>query len=105
MKMKEIYQELQSVAKQVGLQVRRGSGKFGSAGCTVNDENVIVLNSMSPIETKAGILARHLANFDLNDHFIKPAVREFIESSIEKTPEEKTDYELKVDYKLKKTDE
>ena len=101
MKIKEIYQELQAAAKLVGLQVRRANGKFFSAGCTVNDENVIVLNSMSTVETRAGILARHLINFNLDDHFIKPAVREFIEKSIDKMPEEKTEFELKVDYELK----
>lgn len=102
MKTKEIYQELQNLAKEVGLQVRRGSGRFYSAGCTVNNENLIVLNSMATVDTRAGILARHLINFDLDDHFIKPAVREFIENSIDKAPEEKTEFELKVDYDLKK---
>ena len=79
MKLKEIYDELNQIAKDLGISVRKESGNFKSGYCTIKNNKVIILNKTNPLETASSILALSLGKNTVDKLYIKPAVREFIE--------------------------
>ena len=100
MKIKEIYAELIEAAKRAGVKVRSEKGGFRGGACVVNDRKLIVLNSAKPLETRTRVLAACVKNFELDDVFLKPAVRDFMESEILEDKGES--YEIAVGEELEK---
>ena len=97
MKSNEIYDELVDIAKKLGITVRKENGKFHSGFCTMNERKMIILNRNSPIETLSNVLAKGLNNSPIDDIYIKPAVREFIEKEWNSLAREKN-FNLDVTY-------
>jgi len=79
MKLNEVYDEMLELAKKIGVTVRKENGKFRSGNCTINEEEVIVLNNSIPLEAKSSMLAKCLSTYSIQDVFMKPAVRDYIE--------------------------
>ena len=98
MKLKEIYAELLDIAKQAGIKVRRENGKFHSGSCLVKDEAVIVLNKTTTIETLSSVLAKSLSEFPIDNIYIKPAVREYIEREKAIAAIKEKNFSLEVEY-------
>jgi len=76
--------ELEQLAEKVDVDISydtlSGEGTAGGI-CKVKGRwRVIVDRRMSPTE-KVSLLARCLARFDVEDHFVSPAVRQIIEQS------------------------
>ena len=67
------------LAHDLDYTVRRDKGKFRGGDCRVNDERVIVLNSLVPLESRVVLLARILAKHNIESLEIKPAVKAVIE--------------------------
>lgn len=97
MKPKEMHKELLEIAKNIGVKVRKGDGKFRSGLCMVNDSPVIVINKTTPVEGAVSVIAKGLASLNLENMFIKPAVRDFIEREADALIQEK-DFKFEVDY-------
>ncbi|ROL59658.1 hypothetical protein D9V86_10425 [Bacteroidetes/Chlorobi group bacterium ChocPot_Mid] len=79
MKLNEVYDEMLDIAKKIGVTVRKENGKFKGGNCTINNEEVILINNSIPLETRTSILAKCLTNYSINNIFMKPAVRDYIE--------------------------
>ena len=79
MKLKDIYEELLETAKEIGISVRKENGPFKGGFCVINDEECIILNRTDTLETMSSVLARSLAVKSVDNVFIKPAIREYIE--------------------------
>lgn len=97
MKPKELHKELLEIAKNIGVKVRKGDGKFRSGLCMVNDAPVIVINKTTPVEGAVSVIAKGLASLNIDNMFIKPAVRDFIEKEADIALKEK-DFEFEVNY-------
>jgi hypothetical protein len=80
MKLNEVYDEMLELAKKIGVTVRKEKGKFRGGNCTINEEKLIVLNNSIPLEAKSSMLAKCLSNYSIQDVFMKPAVRDYIEN-------------------------
>ncbi len=81
MKIKAIYDELLSVITKAGITVRK-EHLFKSRGgyCMLNENKLIILNKLLPIEAHASILARCISDLDLaDDTFLAPAIRQYID--------------------------
>lgn len=87
MKINEIYSELLDAAKKAGVTVRKENGKFRSGNCLLNDKPVIVINKMASIEHTTRLIADMLSKQPIDNLFLKPAVREFIENESNKIKE------------------
>ena len=85
MKIKDIYQELADIAKQSRVIIRKEAGAFKSGYCLVEDKKIIVLNRMASIEYMSKIIALGLNYFEIDQQYLKPAIREFIENELAKT--------------------
>ena len=81
MKNEKLYDEFEDLAQRLGLKILKGKGNFSGGTCTVNDKTVIVVNKMKPIEQRLRTLANCFLEFDLNEVYIVPALRAYIEES------------------------
>ncbi len=81
MKTDQILRELEDVARQLGVEVRTERGRFRGGLCWIDDEQVIVLNKRQPLESRLAILAESLKALPVDRVYIRPAVREILESS------------------------
>ena len=79
-----LVEALEQVARAVGLEVRRERLEIGDARapgglCRVEEREVCILSDALSAEEEARTLGRALAHFDLEDVYVPPRVREYIE--------------------------
>ena len=79
MKNEKLYIEFEDLAQRLGLRILKGKGDFSGGTCTINDEIVIVINKMKPIEQRLKTLATSFLEFDLDEVYMVPALRAYIE--------------------------
>lgn len=79
MKHEEMIQELQEVARQLGVTVRFDQGNFEGGYCILKAQHLLLLNKRLLPARKAAVLARALREIGLTNVFLKPAVRAYIE--------------------------
>mgnify|MGYP001363235203 CR=1 FL=1 len=79
MKNDKLYLEFENLAQKLGLRILKGRGNFAGGTCIVNDEKVIVLNQMKPIEQRLKTLASSFLEWDLEKIYVVPALRSYIE--------------------------
>lgn len=97
MKLDQILEELMHLAKNIGVTVRKENGKFKSASCEVKSQKLIVLNRSTTLETMSSALAIGLAQYPIENLYIKPVVREYIEEQVQNKSKE-PEFELEVEY-------
>lgn len=97
MKLNHILEELLQIAQNIGITVRKENGKFKSASCEVKSEKLIVLNRSTPLETMSSALAVGLAQYPIDNLYIKPVVRDYIEEQVRNKSAEPI-FELEVEY-------
>jgi len=71
-----IIEELEDVARRLGLEVRTEKGNFRGGRCVVGNEEVIMLNDNHLPETQLVVLVEALEDAPLDTIYLKPAVRE-----------------------------
>ena len=81
MKNNELLDEFHLLAEKLNVKIMKGKGDFSGGSCTVNNEKVIVINNGKPIEQRLNILASCFKEYNLDDLFIVPALREYINDS------------------------
>jgi len=81
MKKKELLEEFFALGQKLGVKVMKGKGSFSGGTCKVNEERVVVINQMKPIEQRLNILAKSFSSFDLSEIYIVPALRDFIDEA------------------------
>ena len=82
MKHEDLINELQEIARQLGVTVRFEKGDFEGGYCILKTERVMLVNRRLQPARKAVVLALALHEIGLENVFIKPAVREFIEDEV-----------------------
>jgi hypothetical protein len=85
MKHEEMIQELQDVARQLGITVRFDQGNFEGGYCILKAQRLLLLNKRLLPVRKAAVLARALREIGLENVFLKPAVRAYIEDETART--------------------
>lgn len=81
MKTQAIVKELEEVARQLGLAVRKEKGNFRGGRCVVGGDEMIVLNKHHVPEVHLAILAETLQEMPVDAVFMKPAVRKALEEA------------------------
>ncbi|GJQ21926.1 MAG: hypothetical protein HBSIN02_22810 [Bacteroidia bacterium] len=76
--------ELEVLAANSGIGLRYEKGDFEGGYCVLKDERLIVVNRKLPPARRASILAQGLAEIGIDELYLKPAVREFIEDELAK---------------------
>lgn len=75
----EILQDLKALALQLGAEVRFEKGDFKGGYCLLKESKVIVINKMANHQRKAMILASALKELGIDEIYLTPKLREFID--------------------------
>jgi len=78
LKNQELLDEFHALAEKLDVKILRGKGSFAGGSCIVNEKKVIVINNMKPIEQRLNTLASCFKGYDLEELYIVPALRKFI---------------------------
>ena len=79
MNKKKLYAEFELLAKKLNLKIINDRGSFVGGICMIKDEKVIVVNKMKPLEQRLKVLASSFLSYDLDDIYMVPALRAYIE--------------------------
>lgn len=79
MKTDKLLLELEQLVERAGYTIRKEKGTFRGDSCVMEGEKLVVLNKKKPPQQQVGLLARVLKDNDLQDIYIKPAVRNHLE--------------------------
>ncbi len=85
MKYATLIPELEELAVQLGLKVRDEKGDFEGGYCILKEERMLVINKKLPTPRRASVLAHALAEYGLENVFVKPSLREYIEDEVAKS--------------------
>lgn len=82
MKHENIIMELEDVARQLGVTVRYEKGDFEGGFCILKDNKILLINKKLAPNRKAAVLAVAMQEIGLENVFLKPALREYIEDEV-----------------------
>lgn len=75
-----LLQELESVATELSVEIRREDLEGSRSGlCRLRGRTCILLDRRLSVPERVAVLAHSLAGLDLGDVFLRPAVRELLE--------------------------
>ncbi len=83
LKTEALIAELEEVATQLGLKVIYEKGDFSGGYCILKEDKLIVINKRFDLKHRASTLARSLCEVGIENLFVKPAVREYIDEQAE----------------------
>ena len=85
MKHEELMTELEQLAVQLGLAVRYEKGDFEGGYCILKTDRILLINKRLMPNKKTSVFALALHEIGLDNVFIKPAIREYIEDEVART--------------------
>ena len=78
----QILSELEHLAVNCGISIRYEKGDFRGGYCVLKAERIIVVNKRLAPTRRASVLAQGLAEVGIDEVYLKPAVREYIEDEL-----------------------
>ena len=78
----ETLKELELVAHDLGVNIRYEKGDFDGGYCLLRDEHIIVVNKKLNANRKAAVLSQAFGELGIENVYIKPAIRLFIEDEL-----------------------
>ncbi len=84
MKQEEIIEELHGLARQLGVSIRYDRGDFEGGYCILKEQKLLLVNKRLMPGRKAAILAIAMQEIGLDNVYLKPALRAFIEDEVAK---------------------
>tara|TARA_B100001758_G_C17996249_1_gene395665 strand:- start:52 stop:321 length:270 start_codon:yes stop_codon:yes gene_type:complete len=79
LKPEKIFILFEELAEKMNINIVQGKGDFIGGMCYVNEESYIVINKVKPMSQRLNILGAAFSKLDLNNIFVSPALRDFIE--------------------------
>ena len=85
-----ILEQLEELAQSLGMEIRneplKREGSFSPGGlCRVKGEYILIFNTKATREDRIEALAKAVKRFDLDEVYLRPGLREFLD----KYPKEK----------------
>ena len=80
MKLTVVFQELEKIAEELNIRILQEKGNFNGGYCLLEEQRIIVINKVKPLEQRIRALAQAFSRFDTSQIYLKPAIREMIES-------------------------
>jgi hypothetical protein len=81
MKEEEILSGLEKIVESLGIQLRYEKGDFAGGHCIVENQQMLFVPSALPPAQRVKVLARELAQMNLENVFIVPALRAVIDEA------------------------
>jgi hypothetical protein len=82
MKHEDMIEELQTVAAQLNVIIRYERGDFEGGYCILRDKKLLLVNRRLIPSRKASVLATALQEIGLDDVYLKPAIRAYVEDEV-----------------------
>ncbi len=82
MTVEETLAELEIVAHDIGVHIRYEKGDFDGGYCLLRDERIIVVNRKLKPNRKASVISQAFGELGIENVYIKPAIRLFIEDEL-----------------------
>ncbi len=79
LKPEKLFILFEELAEKMNINIVQGKGDFIGGMCYVNDESYIVINKVKPMSQRLNVLGAEFSKLDLNNIFVSPALRDFIE--------------------------
>ncbi len=79
MKHEDLMEELQAAAAQIGVTLRFERGDFEGGYCILRDQKLLLINKRLMPARKVTVIAVALSEIGLDNVYLKPAVRAFVE--------------------------
>ena len=79
LKPEKLFILFEELAEKMNINIVQGKGDFIGGMCSVNDESYIVINKVKPMSQRLNILGAEFSKLDLNNIFVSPVLRDFIE--------------------------
>ena len=79
LKSEKLVQHLSEAVKKFGFKLRTEEGNFRGGQCIFAKERLVILNRRMPLEERAEVLAQALAAEDLDQLYLLPEVRTYVE--------------------------
>lgn len=80
----QILTELEHLAANCKITIRYEKGDFDGGYCVLKAERLIVINKRLILARRTSVLAQGLAEVGIDEIYLKPAVREYIEDELAK---------------------
>jgi len=80
----QLLKELEELAERCSISLRFEKGDFDGGFCVLKAERIIVINKRLAVQKRTSVLAQALAEVGIEEVYLKPAVREFIEDELAK---------------------
>ncbi|MDE2732229.1 MAG: hypothetical protein OXM02_09445 [Bacteroidota bacterium] len=81
---KTLVRAMEGIVVRQGVQVRWERGAFQGGRCTLDGQEIIILNQRLPVEAHLRVLAGLISPEALNAASLRPAVRTAVEDLIKK---------------------
>ena len=78
----QILSELEQLASNCGITIRYEKGDFDGGYCVLKAERLIVINKRLALARRTSVLAQGLAEVGIDEMYLKPAIREYIEDEL-----------------------
>lgn len=78
----QILSELEQLASNCGIAIRYEKGDFDGGYCVLKAERLIVINKRLAPARRTSVLAQGLAEVGIDEMYLKPAIREYIEDEL-----------------------
>jgi hypothetical protein len=85
MKEEEILSGLEKILESLRIDLRYEKGDFSGGYCVLKDRPMMIVQNNLSTPQKIKILARELAQMDLQNVFLVPALREVIDEAMSTT--------------------
>ena len=74
-----VFQEFEQIAEKLGIRIVLEKGDFKGGFCLLEEEHIIVINKLKPIEQRIRALGKAFSRMDTSHIYLKPIIREIIE--------------------------
>lgn len=81
----ELLLEIEQAAQEIGVRIRYEKGDFDGGYCILRDENIIVVNKKLSDLKKCSVIAQALGEYGIENVYMKPIVRTYVEDEIIRT--------------------
>ena len=80
MKAQNILEGFENLIQNLSIDLRYEKGDFAGGLCHMQGKSVFIINNKLPVENKIRLIASELRSLELKHIYIRPALREIIES-------------------------
>ena len=75
-----VFQEFEQIAEKLKICILQEKEDFNGGYCLLEEERIIVINKLKPIEQRIRALAQAFSKLDTSKIYIKPSIRELIDT-------------------------